>query len=441
MSEERMSHMIASLSDRTNGVWVMDAEYCQKHALSRFANINAISTGQDFISKIPMAEKEGVAVVDIKGVFMPSAEYSDEVDTGLLTELINKLAVDDSVGAVVYDIESPGGVAAGMSELVEASTALSAAKPVYAYTGMCMCSAAYWLAATAGAGIYAGPDADVGSIGTRIFTFDLSKMFAEMGVEPVAIDTGPFKSMGAFGTELTAEHRSHLQDRVNSVQEDFSAAVKAGRDFNEKQLESVLDGKTFRVAEAVSLGLLDGTAKRSDVLAMAHSAVAKSNHVKIRSKKMSSTTDAPVAATLAELKKAMPESTAEFRESQIESGASLAESLSAYNKILKEENENLLREREEAKAAQEERAAAEAKAKADLDARTAREAQATKKRGHKLAESTAKGGDKEDAVDYHSMARGYQKSNGCRWSEACLAIKKQHPEARTHFGAPALEED
>jgi hypothetical protein len=46
----------------------------------------------------------------------------------------------------------------------------------------------------------------------------------------------------------------------------------------------------------------------------------------------------------------------------------------------------------------------------------------------------------ETQTDYREMAREYMKEHKCRWAEACLAIKKQHPEAREFFGAPPAQE-
>jgi hypothetical protein len=38
------------------------------------------------------------------------------------------------------------------------------------------------------------------------------------------------------------------------------------------------------------------------------------------------------------------------------------------------------------------------------------------------------------------LARDYQKQYKCRWSEACLMVKRRFPESRALFGAPTLEE-
>jgi len=41
---------------------------------------------------------------------------------------------------------------------------------------------------------------------------------------------------------------------------------------------------------------------------------------------------------------------------------------------------------------------------------------------------------------YREMAQAYMQEYSCRWSEACLAIKRRNPGARAAFGAPPIAE-
>ncbi len=47
---------------------------------------------------------------------------------------------------------------------------------------------------------------------------------------------------------------------------------------------------------------------------------------------------------------------------------------------------------------------------------------------------------KMTVAEAKGLATAYQEKHKCRWSEACLAIKKRHPEARAAFGAPPKED-
>lgn len=37
---------------------------------------------------------------------------------------------------------------------------------------------------------------------------------------------------------------------------------------------------------------------------------------------------------------------------------------------------------------------------------------------------------------FRAMAKEYMAEKKCRWSEACLELKRRYPEARVAFGAP-----
>ncbi len=43
---------------------------------------------------------------------------------------------------------------------------------------------------------------------------------------------------------------------------------------------------------------------------------------------------------------------------------------------------------------------------------------------------------KTKLTEYRAMAHQYMEKHKCRWSEACLEIKRRHPESRAEFGAP-----
>lgn len=41
---------------------------------------------------------------------------------------------------------------------------------------------------------------------------------------------------------------------------------------------------------------------------------------------------------------------------------------------------------------------------------------------------------------FRQLAREYMREHGCKWSEACLEIKRRYPESRALWGAPPPDE-
>lgn len=369
-----------------------------------------------------------VVAVDVSGILVRDAEWSDELSTRKLAALFNTLAANEDVSAAVLKIDSPGGTVAGMADLMDSALALAAAKPLIAYVDGYCCSAAYELACAAEK-IYAGKQTTIGSIGTRIILYDYSKLFEEHGIEAVAIDTGSFKSLGAMGLEITEQHRVFLQKLVNQAQADFESVVQTSRGLTGKSYEAVSDGKVFWAAEALGLGLIDGVQSLAETFLTAEAHVAQS--VANRSLKMANEKTVS-AATLAELKEAMPESTADFRETQIEAGATLNEAITAHCKQLLAENQVLKEAKAEAEAEAEKKAEAEAKANAKAEAEAS-----TKKRGNTAVSIGDQSGDTEATVGgYHAQFDTYLKTGKTRKQAASL-MARRHPELTAALVAAA----
>lgn len=112
--------------------------------------------------------RDGVAVIPIHGVITPRADVFTFLMGGTALELLARdlqAALDNpEVNAILLDIDSPGGVAVGPSEMADVIRKATEKKPIWAYVGRNCCSAAYWLASAA-SNIVAQKTALLGSIG------------------------------------------------------------------------------------------------------------------------------------------------------------------------------------------------------------------------------------------------------------------------------------
>lgn len=293
--------------------------------------------------------KQGtVAVFNVEGVMVPQAEWFGEVGTQGLSQALNAAAANEDIDAGVLVINSPGGMASGMTELMDAVTAFTDAKPLVAHVSGACCSAAYWLASGASA-IYAGPRDDIGSIGVRSLIYDFSAYFEQLGIEAVSTATGPLKDLGVMGAPVTDDQRAYLQERVDFLFADFKSAVMAGRGFTDEEFAKVSDGRVWFTSQAVELGLLDGIQKLNQTVAAALAAVSSTP---TRSLAMADNgtqeTAGPVAATLEQLEDLMPKASSDFILGQLKAKATETQALKAYSEHLASENERLASEQEAA---------------------------------------------------------------------------------------------
>jgi ClpP class serine protease len=94
-----------------------------------------------------------VAIILIQGVIMPRMDLFTLLFGGTVLDCLAKdfqnALESDEVKAILLDIDSPGGVAVGTSEMVDIIFNAHTKKPVWSYVGRNCCSAAYWLAIAA----------------------------------------------------------------------------------------------------------------------------------------------------------------------------------------------------------------------------------------------------------------------------------------------------
>lgn len=217
-----------------------------------------------------MDVQDGVAIIPIAGVIgkgLSAIEKScgacgiEDIAANLA-----EAATSPEVRSILLHFDSPGGAVTGVPELANVIAAVSAQRPVVAYTDGQMCSAAYWLGAGARA-IYASDSAEVGSIGVYMPWVDQTKAYEAEGykVEVIKNKGGTFKGMGVPGTSLTDDQRAHLQDRVDQIFGMFTGHVTRSRSVK----ADALRGQSFLAAEAKQVGLVDRIGSLADAMAEA----------------------------------------------------------------------------------------------------------------------------------------------------------------------------
>lgn len=199
-------------------------------------------------------------VIPISGVIAPHSSQvngaSQPRGTSIeqIREAFTEALARDDVDRIALDIDSPGGSVAGVIDMADQIKASS--KPVVAFTGGLVASAAYWLASQASK-VYATRGSELGSIGVYLPVMDDSRKSENEGRTMHVIRSGPHKGAGMRGTRLTEEQKKQLQTEVDGIADMFTSAVATGRGMSAEALDEIADGRTFFAEEAVSLGLAD----------------------------------------------------------------------------------------------------------------------------------------------------------------------------------------
>lgn len=203
--------------------------------------------------------RDGVAIISVEGPLFKRANFMTEFFGATSYDILRRdlqAAVDNgNVRAILLNIDSPGGEAAGVGELAAAVRDVRGVKPIVAYVGDLGASAAYWLA-TAADSIVVGASAALGSIGVRASYADTSARDAARGVATVEFvsSQSPFKK-----AEITSdEGRGRVQARVDSLAQVFIEAVADNRGVTvDRVLHAFGKGDVLIGQAAVAAGMAD----------------------------------------------------------------------------------------------------------------------------------------------------------------------------------------
>lgn len=167
---------------------------------------------------------------------------------------IEEIEEDDSIKAILFEIDSPGGSAVASKEIVDAIKA--AKKPKVAVIRELGASGAYW-AASAADHIIADELSITGSIGVLSSYLEFSGLMERYGVKYQEITGGKYKDTGSPFKNLTDEERAILQQKIDKIHRIFIDSVAQNRNLSRGQVLKAADGMFLLGIEAKELGLVD----------------------------------------------------------------------------------------------------------------------------------------------------------------------------------------
>jgi signal peptide peptidase SppA len=209
------------------------------------------------------AQGGSVAVIPIYGVLTKRAglmsEMSGATSLEQLTADFRGALADPEVGAIVFDVDSPGGSVEGITELANEIRAARGRKPITAVADVTMASAAYWLASQADE-VIAAPSSFVGSIGIIGAHVDVTAQDEMAGEKVTLITAGEGKDNGNEHKPLTDEAKAELQGMADDFYALFVADVAAARGVSASVVTDTWKAQIFTAQKALAAGLVDGIA-------------------------------------------------------------------------------------------------------------------------------------------------------------------------------------
>ena len=224
----------------------------------------------------------GISVIPVYGVLTQRGNMMDDVSgpgstsTQMISSALRDALADETVSAILLDIDSPGGSVYGIQELGEEIYQARSKKPVTAIANSLAASAAYWLGSQASE-LYVTPGGEVGSIGVIASHSDWSKANEMAGVKVTYVTAGKYKSEMNPDEPLSDEAKAYEQDRVNEYYGAFTKAVARGRGV---AIASVRDdmgqGRVLGADAAMAVKMVDGIMTFDQVVKRVRSSVKES---------------------------------------------------------------------------------------------------------------------------------------------------------------------
>lgn len=220
----------------------------------------------------PTAMKRGaVAVLPLHGLIAHRIGGMSEMSGGMSTErfaaMFREALADESISAIVLDIDSPGGTVPGVTELAgEIYEAKGrGTKRVFAQVNALAASAAYWIAASADE-IVVTPSGSVGSIGVIAAHIDTSKADEQDGITRTIIAAGKHKA--ELEGPLSTEAKAAIQARVDQAYAAMVKDIARGRGVTPATVrEGYGEGRVVTAKDALAAGMVDRIATFEETVA------------------------------------------------------------------------------------------------------------------------------------------------------------------------------
>ena len=206
-----------------------------------------------------------IALIDIKGVI---GDYKETL------VYLNTALKDNSIKAVVINVDSPGGAVGASQEIYRAIEKIRAKKPVIVSMGNVAASGGYYISAAA-TKIFANPGTITGSIGVIVQHMDLTNLMNKVGVKITNIKSGKNKDILYPNHKLKPEEAKLIKQTVMDVYEQFLDAVVKYRKIDKEKLRPYADGRIFSGRQALRLGLVDKLGNLQDAVDEARKLIGK----------------------------------------------------------------------------------------------------------------------------------------------------------------------
>lgn len=230
-----------------------------------FFSIIAASILGLMLSAGPGAIGGNVALIPIKGEIVSekvSSFGSNSISSPEIVDMIDEASEDESLKAIVLEINSPGGSPVASDEITEAIK--NANKTTIAWIRELGASGGYYIASGCDK-IVAHPMALTGSIGVVGSYLEFAGFLQDYNVTYRRLVAGEYKDMGSPFKEMTEEEKERYQHLLDTIHDIFIEEVATNRNLSRENVEEIATGEVLLGVDAKDKGLVDVLGSEDEV--------------------------------------------------------------------------------------------------------------------------------------------------------------------------------
>jgi protease-4 len=173
-----------------------------------------------------------------------------------VTRWIRKARKDDSIKAIVFRVDSPGGSVAASDSIWREVTLAKKEKPFVVSMSDVAGSGGYQVSMAAHK-IVAHPQTLTGSIGVIFSTFNMEKLYQKLGITGDKITFGDKADILTTFRKSTDQEREFLKQMILETYDHFITKVANNRGMTKKEVDKIGKGRVWTGSQAQKIGLVD----------------------------------------------------------------------------------------------------------------------------------------------------------------------------------------
>jgi len=219
------------------------------------AGYRRASGGSRFGTKGRIAIVYGIGAI-VGGGSGEDAMFGRVMGSETIGEAFRKVREDESIDAVVFRIDSPGGSDVASDVIWREAMLTRKEKPVVVSMANVAASGGYWIAMASDT-VVAEPTTITGSIGIYGGKFNLRGLYGKIGLSHDGVSSAPNADFFSDSRSFTEEERARFRHMIETGYRAFLDRVAEARGMTTDEVHAVAQGRVWSGRSALDHGLVD----------------------------------------------------------------------------------------------------------------------------------------------------------------------------------------